>query len=602
MVKTGYTDLELYRRVLHEARTHWLHIVGIFLISLLSTPLVLLNPVPLKIAVDSAIGSEPLPGFLNKLLPDTTHTSVNALALAVFLLVGIALLTRLQALGNSLLYTYTGEKLVLNFRAKIFDHVQRLSLSFHDMKGTSDSIYRIMYDASAIKYIAIEGVIPFITASFTLASMLYITFRVDQQLALVALVVCPFLFVIARVYRRRLRSQSRQVKKLESVVLSVVQEVLTTIRIVKAFGKENHEQERFIHHANEGIGARINLTVAEGVMGLILTMTTAMGTATVLFIGVRHVQSGSLTLGDLLLIMGYLAQIYSPLKTISRKIGSLQSHLASAERAFAIIDEAPDVAERPNVRSLHRARGNVTLRNVSFNYNSAQPVLDNISFELSAGTRVGITGETGAGKTTLVSLLTRFYDPTSGQILLDGVDLRDYKLADLRNQFAIVLQESALFSTSIVENIAYARPGASKKEIISAAKAANVHDFITNLADGYETQVGERGMRLSGGERQRIALARAFIKDAPILIMDEPTSSVDMQTESGIMEAMERLMKDRTTFLIAHRLTTLENCDMLLVIEDGKLVDVRSDVSTVIKKALTLGGLEATIPVGKVNG
>jgi ATP-binding cassette subfamily B protein len=243
----------------------------------------------------------------------------------------------------------------------------------------------------------------------------------------------------------------------------------------------------------------------------------------------------------------------------------------------------------------------VLLRNVRFSYNGAQPVLDDISFEAPAGTRVGIAGETGAGKTTLVSLLTRFYDPTFGQILLDSIDLRDYKVA-LRNQFAIVLQEPVLFSTSIAENITYARPGASKEEILRAAKAANVHDFIVNLPDGYNTLVGERGMRLSGGERQRISLARAFLKDAPILIMDEPTSSLDMKTEIGIMEAMEQLMKGCTTFMIAHRLTTLENCDVLLIIEAGKLIDVISDVSTVIKDALASGGLEATVPKGKVNG
>jgi ATP-binding cassette subfamily B protein len=602
MAKTKYTDFTLYTRLLREACPYWFHIVGIFLLSLLSTPLSLLTPLPLKIAVDSAIGSEPLPGFLEMLLPTTTYSSATALTLAIGLLVGITLLTRLQTLGSSFLRTYTGENLLLSFRAKLFRQVQRFSLVYHDTKGTSDSIYRIMYDASALRYIAIDGVIPFITAGFTLISMLYIIFLLDLQLAFVSLAISPFLFMVARIYRTRLRSQSRKVKKLESAALSVVQEVLTAIRIVKAFGQEDREQIRFVNHANEGMGARINLTVSEGFMGLLLSLATALGTAAVLFIGVRHVQSGSLTLGDLLLVMGYLSQLYGPLKTISRKIASIQGHLASAERAFAFIDKGPDVFERPNARSVVRAKGTVLLRNVRFSYNGAQPVLDDISFEAPAGTRVGIAGETGAGKTTLVSLLTRFYDPTFGQILLDSIDLRDYKVADLRNQFAIVLQEPVLFSTSIAENITYARPGASKEEILRAAKAANVHDFIVNLPDGYNTLVGERGMRLSGGERQRISLARAFLKDAPILIMDEPTSSLDMKTEIGIMEAMEQLMKGCTTFMIAHRLTTLENCDVLLIIEAGKLIDVISDVSTVIKDALASGGLEATVPKGKVNG
>src|SRR5437016_1287889 len=253
-------------------------------------------------------------------------------------------------------------------------------------------------------------------------------------------------------------------------------------------------------------------------------------------------------------------------------MASMQSHLASAERAFSLLDEAPDVCERPHARPLGRSSGAMTFRNVSFGYNSERPVLRNLSFEVAPGTCLGIAGATGAGKTTLVNLLTRFYDPTAGQILLDGGDLRDYKLADLRNQFAIVLQEPVLFSTSITENIAYARPGAHQNEIIAAAKAANAHDFISRLPQGYLTPVGERGMCLSGGERQRISIARAFLKDAPILILDEPTSSVDVKTESAIVEAMERLMQGRTTFIIAHRPSTLKHCDLLLRIEHGRVV------------------------------
>jgi ATP-binding cassette subfamily B protein len=318
--------------------------------------------------------------------------------------------------------------------------------------------------------------------------------------------------------------------------------------------------------------ARIRYTVGEGVFGLLVGLTTAVGTAAVVFLGMRHVQAGILTLGELLLVLGYLSQLYAPLKTISKKAGDVQASLASAERAFSLLDEAPDVVERPGAQPLGRARGAVTFQGMSFAYGQDRPVLRDISFEIGAGTRLGIVGTTGAGKTTLVSLLTRFYDPTAGRILLDGVDLREYKLADLRNQFAIVLQEPVLFSTSIAENIAYGRPDACHEEIVAAAKAANAHEFIMNLPQGYQTLVGERGMRLSGGERQRISLARAFLKDAPILILDEPTSSVDVKTEAAIMEAMERLMQGRTTVMIAHRLSTLATCDAQLEIEHGRLV------------------------------
>jgi ATP-binding cassette subfamily B protein len=270
--------------------------------------------------------------------------------------------------------------------------------------------------------------------------------------------------------------------------------------------------------------------------------------------------------------MGLLSQIYSPLKTLNRKMASMQTNLAGAERAFALLDETADVLERPNARPLAIATGAMAFRNVSFAYDQERPVLRDVSIHIAPGTCLGITGATGAGKTTLLNLLLRFFDPTAGAILLDGVDLRDYRLADLRNQFAIVLQEPVLFSTSIAENIAYARPDAIEQEIVAAAKAANVHDFITRLPEGYETLVGERGMRLSGGERQRISLARAFLKDAPILILDEPTSSVDIKTESGIVDAMERLMRGRTSFIITHRPSTLQHCDWILQIENGRVV------------------------------
>lgn len=571
MVTASYT---LYRRLLRQVRPYWLHLGGLFLLGLLASPLALLTPLPLKIAVDSVIGSRQLPSILEALLPSTiTHARTALLAVTAGLFVAIALLSKLQELGSSLLSTYTGEKLVLSFRARLFGHVQRLSLLYYDLKGTSDSTYRIQYDASCIQYIAVDGIIPFVTAAATLVSMLYVITRIDWQLALVALAISPILCLLTGVYGHRLRRQWGDAKKLESSALSVVQEVLATIRVVKAFGKENQEQERFLRQSIQGLQLRLRLAFVAGSFGLLVGLIVALGTAAVLFIGIRHIQSGRLTLGELLLVMSYLAQLYAPLQTISKKVLDLQASLVSAERAFSLLDEAADAADRPNARPLSRALGAVTFRNISFAYHKNYPVLHDISFKISPGTHLGIVGTTGAGKTTLVSLLVRFYDPTTGQILLDGVDLRNYKLADLREQFALVLQEPVLFSSSIAENIAYARPGASYHEIVAAAKAANAHEFIIGLPQGYETQVGERGIRLSGGERQRISLARAFLKDAPILILDEPTSAVDTKTEAVVMEAMERLIQGRTTFIIAHRPDTLANCNALLQVEQGRLIE-----------------------------
>jgi ATP-binding cassette, subfamily B, bacterial len=591
----AYTDVVLFKRLLGEARPYWRHIGLIFVVSMLAAPLTLLTPVPLKIAVDSVIGTHPVPGFLDALLPAAVTGSDNTLlAVLAGMFVLIAVLAQVQSTGTTVLQTYTGEGLVLRFRSKLFQHTQRLSLAYHDRIGTADSTYRIQYDAMAAQYVAVQSAISFITAVTTLAGMLYVTYLIDHQLALVALAVSPPILLIAKVFRPRMRGRSREVKKLESNALSVVQEVLTGLRVVRAFGQEDREHERFLGRAGEGMRARIRLALVEGAYSLLVGATIGAGGAAVLFIGMSRVESGAITLGDLLLVMGYLAQLYAPLKMMAKNAGTLQKSLASAERTFAILDQAPELPERPRARSLARASGAVRFCGVSFAYEPNRPVLNDVSFAVEPGERVGIAGPTGAGKSTLMNLLTRLYDPTSGRILLDGVDLRDYKVADLRKQFGIVLQEPVLFSTSLAENIAYARPEANEAEIEAAGKAANAHDFIVALPDGYATQVGERGMRLSGGERQRISLARAFLKDAPILVLDEPTSSVDVNTEAVITEAMERLMAGRTSFMIAHRLSTLDVCERRLEIDHGRIVDAATAGAPVAAGQPALNGAGAS--------
>jgi ATP-binding cassette subfamily B protein len=589
-----YTDRQIYRRVLREARPYWIHIAAIFLLNLLATPIALLLPVPLKIAVDNVIGGKPLPSWLDAVLPDWLQGTNGLLLFAVALLVAVELFSQLQSLSSNLLRTFTGERVTLRFRSQLFHHVQRLSISFHDRRGTADSNYRIQGDAASLQTIAVDGVIPFIASIVTLVAMLYVTARIDVVLAAIALVVAPAIVLLTWAYRRRLRERHREVKNLESLALSIVQEVLTSLRVVKAFGQEDREEQRFVARAGAGMRARIRVAVIDGSFWVAIGLVTTLGTAVVLYAGIRRVESGAITLGSLLLVMSYLSQLYGPLSTISRRVTSLQSAFASAERAFTLLDEEPDVTERVDAKPLGRAAGAVEFRDVSFAYDAGRPVVERVSFSVEPGMRVGIAGRTGAGKTTLVSLLTRFYDPTAGAILLDGVDIRDYRLADLRDQFAIVLQEPVLFSTTIAENIAYGRPGATYADIVAAAKAADVHNFIETLPEGYDSPVGERGMTLSGGERQRISLARAFLKDAPILILDEPTSSVDLKTEATIIDAMERLMSGRTTFMIAHRLSTLDGCDIRLQVESGRLSHgrVRADKLP----------LETSVPLGSRNG
>jgi ATP-binding cassette subfamily B protein len=572
-------ELKLFARLFRHAGPYRGHLGALLLLSLLATPIALLMPLPLKIAVDRLAGAQAVPDFLQPLLPDSpSQTAV--LTFAVGLLLAVALLDQLQRLTSGVLGAYVGERLLLEFRARIFRHVQKLSFSYHDTRGTADTVFRINWDAAAIQWIAVYGVPPLVSAGCLLVGMVIVVGLIDWQLTVVALAVAPLILLLTSLARKRLRRGWQDTKDLESAAYGIVQEVLSGLRVVKAFSQEDREQDRYVDRSAEAARARVRMTFAEAAFALLVGMVTGGGTALVLFLGAQHVAQGSLSLGDLVLVMGYLALLYVPLQTISKSITTLQSSVVSAERSLALLDEPPDVPEQPGARPLARAAGAVAFRDVLFAYDGGAPVLRDVSFEVAPGTRVGIAGATGAGKTTLISLLSRFYDPTAGQILLDGIDLRDYRLADLRGQFGIVLQDAVLFSANIAENIAYGRPDATEAEILAAAKAANAHEFITALPDGYNTVVGERGMRVSGGERQRIALARAFLRDAPVLILDEPTSSVDMQTEAKIMQAMERLMRGRTTFMIAHRLTSLAHCDMLLEVHDNRVTRVAAAASS----------------------
>jgi ATP-binding cassette subfamily B protein len=568
-------DLRLYRKLAQRFRPYWSYILGLFALSLLSVPLKLLAPVPLKIAVDNVIGSAALSPWLQAIIPAPIAASrTGLLATAAAFIVAVAILTQLLDLITAWVRTFVSEKLVVGLRTELFGHAHRLSLSYHDTKGSADTIYRIQNDAGAIQSIAVDGIIPLLTSALTLLSLIYVTTRISWRLAVVALAILPLLLLVSQMYRPKLRTAWREVKQLETLALSVIHEVLGALRVVKAFGQGEREEQRFARRATDGMRARLRVGLVERQYGLLVALVTAIGTALVLYVGVGEVLSGRLTLGDLLLVMSYLTQLYEPLKTISKRAGAMQSHLASVDRAFALLDEPHDVLERPHPRPLRRAQGGICFEDVSFSYGGDRTVLEHVTFDMRPGQRVGIIGATGAGKTTILSLMARLYDPSNGRVLLDGVDVRDYKLADLRNQFSIVLQEPVLFSTSITENISYARPGATLEDISAAAKAASIHDFIVSLPDGYDTVVGERGFRLSGGERQRVSLARAFLRDAPILILDEPTSSVDMNTEASIVEILQRLFRGRTTIIITHRPSLLNGCDTVFRVSDKTVGDL----------------------------
>jgi ATP-binding cassette, subfamily B, bacterial len=573
MTQGAYGTAAMYVRIVREARSGWRGLLGLLALSAATSGLALLAPVPLKISVDNAIGRERLPPTVTQFVPSGMSSQDTALLLAGLLLVFVALASQVVEFATLMISTRTGERLLLGFRARLFTHAQRLSLAYHDEQGASDSSYRIQYDAPAVRDIAVDGLIPFLTAAFTVGGMIFVTARIDTVLAVIALGIVPILLLILQGSRRHLRGRWMEAKRLDSSAFSVVQETLASLRVVKAFGAEERERDRFVVQATDGLAAKLGVARAEGIFGLLVGVTLGVGSSAVLVVGVHRVQQNAMTVGELLLVMTYLTQLYQPLRTISKKTGDMQSTLASAERVFRLLDRAPDPVEKHLAHRVTRCRGTLRFDEVSFGYGEGDPVLRHVSFDVLPGESVGLRGVTGSGKTTLVSLLVRFYDPTAGRILLDGVGLADYRLSDLRRQFAIVLQEPVLFSTTIEENIAYALPGASHSDIVRAARAADADRFIRELPGGYQAPVGERGMRLSGGERQRIAIARAFLKDAPILVLDEPTSSLDHVTEGSIVESLDRLSAGRTTLVIAHRPATLARCDRQIELVGGRLVE-----------------------------
>lgn len=542
---------------------------ALLLIDLAATPLFLLSPIPLAIAVDSVLSDKPLPGIVDAVLPDSIGPTGLLVIAAVFQLL-IVLLTDLQTLAQTVLRTWTTESLTLGLRSRLLTHAQRLSFAFHDRQGSADSLYRIQFDATALGGLLVNTLLPIASALFTLGSVFVVIVQINAGLALVAVATAPFLAVLSSRSKTQMRRHYKQYKQLESSAMGVIHEVLGNLRIVQAFGREESEHRRFLRSGRASAAKQVTIAGRAGLVDLSTNLITAVGTGLVLFIGARSVLSGAMTLGSLLIVLSYLGRLYAPLRTLTKRVTGMQNAYASLQRAFELLDQPLDVTDRPDARPVGRVVGEVEFADVTFGYPGSPSVLHDVSLRVAPGTRVGIVGRTGAGKTTLASLLMRFYDVCSGSIRLDGADVRDLRVADLRNQFAIVLQEPVLFSTSIAENIRYGRPDATDAQMRHAAAAAGVADFIESLPEGYETLVGERGQRLSGGERQRIALARAFLKDAPILILDEPTSAVDVETEASIMASMERLMRGRTTFLIAHRLSTLQGCDMVIRVDDGR--------------------------------
>jgi ATP-binding cassette subfamily B protein len=528
-----------------------------------------LAPWPLAILIDTVLGREPLPSLLGPLGGLDTYT------LLVIAVVGGLVVTGLQHSFNVLdnyVNTKLEQRMALDLRSDMFQHAQRLSLGFHDQTQTGMLMYQINQQASAVGEVMVM-LPPLAQNVLMLVAMFLIAARIDLQLALLSLTVVPFIYYSAGYYAKRIEPRLYYVRGLEGQSLSIVHEAMSMLRVIVAFGREAHEYSRFREQGETAVDARVKLTVRQTMFSLAVSMITAAGTALVLGFGAHHVLQKQLTVGELMVVMGYIAAIYLPLQQISSTMSMLQQQFINLRSALDLLDTEPEIVEAPDAIAVGRARGHVRYEHVTFNYEQRVTTLRDVSFQAQPGQTVAIVGPTGAGKSTLVSLVPRLYDPEGGRVLVDGVDVRRLKLASLRAQISIVLQEQLLFSGSIRENIRYGRLSASDDEVVAAARAANAHGFIEALPQGYGTEIGERGAQLSGGERQRIAVARAFLKDAPILILDEPTSALDSRTEEVILDVLDRLMAGRTTFLIAHRLATIRSANWIVVMNAGEIVE-----------------------------
>ena len=493
------------------------------------------------------------------------------IALAVGATLFLTLLSGGMTVWNEYLSTNVDQRMVLDLRSDMFEHAQKLSLKFHDAESKGILMYRINQQASSMGQIVVA--LPTVAQSvLTVVGMAYISFRINPLLALLALGTTPFVVYSTTFYTDRIEPRLYRVRGLGAINLAIVYEAMTMMRVVLAFGTQRREFTRFRKQGEEWVGETVGLTVRQTTFKLAVQTITSAGTAAVIGVGAYQAVNGEITAGELLVVLSYISAIYQPLEELTTTIANFQQWFINLLMAFDLMDKQPEIRERPNARPLKRARGEIELQDVGFDYDGRPGVLKDISTKIPPGRAVAVVGPTGAGKSTLVSLLPRFYDPKEGSVRIDGVDVRDLKLADVRNQFSIVLQEPLLFSGTIANNVSYAKPDAPVEEVIEAAQAANAHEFISALPDGYDTLLGERGAQMSGGERQRIAVARAFLRDAPILILDEPTSSIDSRTEAVILDALDRLMQGRTTILIAHRLSTLRSVDEILVMNAGGIV------------------------------
>jgi ATP-binding cassette subfamily B protein len=534
----------------------------------------LLEPWPLKMVIDYVLQSKKMPNWLAEVVGKVAgHEPIAVLNAAVIGVGVIAIVGAISTYSEKYLTTSVGQWVTHDLRRTLYHHIHRLSLSQHDAARVGDLIGRVTSDIEAIQSFIVTALLGAVVSVLTLLGMIGVMFYLNWKFTLIALSVAPPLFGVVFYYTRRIKKASREVRKKESELVSVVQEVLSSIRVVKAFSREDYEQERFETQSLENLEIALRARTIKAKLSPIVDVIVAVGTCLVLGYGARLVLSGGMTTGSLVVFIFYLGKMYKPMRDLSKMTDTISKAFVGYERILEVLQTESQVKDKPRARNAPKFKGDIEFEKVSFSYTGEQPILKDMSFAIKAGQVAAFVGPTGAGKTTIISLIARFYEPTSGVIKIDGRDISSYKIQSLRGQMSFVLQETLLFRAPLWENIAYGKPQASRAEIIKAAEIANAAEFIDKLPNGYDTLLGERGVTLSGGQRQRIAIARAVLRDAPILILDEPTSSLDASSETIVVEALERLMKGKTCVVITHHLSTIRNVHVIFVVKDGTIAE-----------------------------
>ena len=561
------------RRLSYLLRPHWPELSLAFVAVIGESVTDLLEPWPLKVVFDNILGSKPLPNWLAVVVHSVAgRNKLATLSFVVVMVLAIATVGAISTYFEKYLTTSVAQWVSHDLRRSLYNHIQKLSLSFHDNKRTGDLISRITSDIDTIQDFISQVLLGLIVNVLTLIGMLAVMFYLNWTFTLIALSVAPVLFVVVYAFTRRIKKASRDVRTKEGEIASIANEVLSSIHVVQAFTREDYEQERFEKQSIETVESALAARSLKAKLTPAVEVIVAAGTCLVFWYGVRLVLAGTITAGSLLVFLIYLGKMYKPMRDLSKMTDTISKTQVGYERIREVAETDREVRNLPGARRAPRFKGEIEFRHVDFNYVDRPLTLKDVNFKLESGQIGALVGPTGAGKTTIASLIARFYEPTGGQVMIDGQDVRRYRIKSLRQQISFVLQESLLFRAPIWQNIAYGRPEASRQQIIEAAKRANADEFIAELPEGYNTIVGERGVTLSGGQRQRIAIARAIVRNSPILILDEPTSGLDAASEELVFDALQRLMKDKTSIIIAHRLATVQNADVIFVIDSGTIV------------------------------